>query len=103
MSESEQDLHLGRLLVEERKLSRKLACLASKLRRISNALRAADLSTDGHPGAPAFEECRRGFLDEGGADIVRYLDQYRQAVLELAETRREIKAIDGQELPARSS
>ncbi len=95
MSEDEQDLHLGRLLVEERKLSRKLACLESKIKRISDALRAADLSTHAVPGAPGFQECRRKFLDEGGADIVRYLEQYEQTLSELAETRRQVKAIDG--------
>ncbi|MDE0126435.1 MAG: hypothetical protein OXN97_17845 [Bryobacterales bacterium] len=92
MSEQEQDRHLGELLVEQRRLRRSLACLKSKIERISEKLKAAVESNHVN-----FKHRHNDFLKVGGGDLSRYMKEYKDGLERKGTLDRQIREIDGYE------
>lgn len=97
MSEAEQQEHLGRLLVEARKLRKTKACLESKIFGICRPLKQTLGLDDSHYGidVTTFPAKRKEFMDAGGGDLTRYLKDYEDTIQRITELERQINAIDG--------
>ena len=92
MSQEEQDRHLGELLVEQRRLRRMLACLKSKIQRSHEALKKAVETNDVN-----FRSRYSDFLNVGGKDLSRYMQEYADGVERMDTLNRQIREIDGHE------
>lgn len=97
MSEKEQDDHYGKLLVEERKLEKKLACLRSKNRKTRAVLDSVLRSLEGHVND--FEQVRTRYAEVSDVDIAGLIDSVEETVQELYAVQKDIRAIEGRSLP----
>lgn len=97
MSEKEQDDHYGKLLVTERKLEKKLACLRSKCRTLRTVLESVISSLEGHVND--FEQVRTHYAEVSNIDIAGLIDAVEETAGELYAVQKDIRAIEGRLLP----
>ena len=97
MSQEEQDEHYAKLLVEERRTRKKLACLASKCREINISLRLLlePLERPLHANLPLTKERHAEFVtSHSETDIANLIQETIETVEHLETLRREIKEIE---------
>ena len=82
--------------MEERQLKKTLACLESKIFRIRRLLEQITGSKESLLPSLVkdFPKQRQRFLEEGGSDLSRYMEEYEETLHRLYNTRQEITAID---------
>ena len=93
MTEREQDDHLARLLLDERRVRKELSCLASRSRQIHDAL-VPVLHALSQPYGLDFTEVRRLYSGAAGQDVGALLKDIEQAVKRLSVLQAEIKSIE---------
>ena len=98
MTEEEQDRQYEKLLVDERRTERKLACLASKTRETKEALCTVfQLLKSSQPATVASALEKYGEIE--GTDIVMLIRETEDTLSHLYTVRSEIKSIEGRSRP----
>ena len=100
MSEAEQDQRHGELLVRERKLEKKLACLRSKSRQTREVLTSVLHGVEGY--VSDFKQLKKRYAEVSDVEISALIEQVEMTVSELFAVQKDIRAIEGRSLPHES-